>query len=159
MNSPSCSKSQNLPLPWSPCSGSGHLVPHLHYHNRPNWSSHSTTDIPFLFFFFLKKNFFLTFIHFWESETEHEWRRGRERGRHRIWSRLQALSHQHRAWCGAWTHKLRDHDLSRSQTLSRLSHPGAPTFPSSKPTTSSCNDLSASPRSSVFLLLCLQGLA
>ena len=31
--------------------------------------------------------------------------KGRERGRHRIWSRLQALSCQHRAWCGAWTHK------------------------------------------------------
>uniref|UniRef100_A0ABI7WL56 C2 domain-containing protein n=1 Tax=Felis catus TaxID=9685 RepID=A0ABI7WL56_FELCA len=30
-------------------------------------------------------------------ETEHEWGRGRERRRHRIGSRLQALSHQPRA--------------------------------------------------------------
>uniref|UniRef100_A0ABI7X6E2 Uncharacterized protein n=1 Tax=Felis catus TaxID=9685 RepID=A0ABI7X6E2_FELCA len=30
-----------------------------------------------------------------KMETEHEWRRGRERGRHRIRSRLQALSCQH----------------------------------------------------------------
>ena len=52
--------------------------------------------------------------------------RGRERGRHRIQSKLQALNCQHRAWHGAWTHELWDHDLSRSQTLNRLSHPGAP---------------------------------
>ena len=51
-----------------------------------------------------------------------------EGGRHRIWSRLQALSCQHRAPCGAWTHELRDHDLSRSRTLNRLSHPGAPSY-------------------------------
>ena len=50
-----------------------------------------------------------------------------ERGRHRIWSRLQALSCQHRAWCRAWTHKPRDHDLSRSWSLNQLSYPGAPT--------------------------------
>ena len=53
---------------------------------------------------------------------------GRERGRHRIWSRLQALSCQYRAWRRAWPHELWDHDLSRSQTLNRLSHPGAPIF-------------------------------
>ena len=47
----------------------------------------------------------------------------RERGRYRIQSRLQALSCQHRAWCGAWTHQPWDHDLSRSQTLTQLSHP------------------------------------
>ena len=51
---------------------------------------------------------------------------GRERGRHRIWSRLEALSCQHRAWHGARTHELWDHDLSRSQTPNLLSHPGAP---------------------------------
>ena len=66
------------------------------------------------------------FIHFWETETEHELGRSRGRGRHRIWSRLQALSRQHRAWHGAWTHELRDHDLSWSLMLNRLSHPGAP---------------------------------
>ena len=52
--------------------------------------------------------------------------KGRERGRHRIRSRLQALSCQHRARCGAQTHGPRDHDLSRSWTLNWLSHPGAP---------------------------------
>ena len=61
-----------------------------------------------------------------QRDTECEQGRGRERGRHRIWSRLQALSCQHRAWCGARTHKLRDHDLSWSQKLNWLSHPGAP---------------------------------
>ena len=68
------------------------------------------------------------FIYFWqrERETEHERARGRERGRHRIQSRLQALSCQHRAPHGARTHRPRDHDLSRSRTLNRLSHPGAP---------------------------------
>ena len=50
-------------------------------------------------------------------ETEHERGRGRERGRHRIGSRLQALSSQHRARRGAQTHELRDHDLSQSWTL------------------------------------------
>ena len=50
----------------------------------------------------------------------------RERGRQRVWNRLQVLSCQHRARRGAWTHEPRDHDLSRSRTLNRLSHPGAP---------------------------------
>ena len=53
---------------------------------------------------------------------------GSERGRHRIWNRLQALSCQHRARRGAQTHGPRDHDLSRSRPLNRLSHPGAPIF-------------------------------
>ena len=53
-------------------------------------------------------------------------RGGAERGRHRICSRLQALSSQHRAQCGAWTHELQDHDLSQSRTLNWLSHPGTP---------------------------------
>ena len=61
-----------------------------------------------------------------EGETECKWRRGRERGRHRICSRLQALSCQHRAWHGARTHEPQDHALSWSRTLNRLSHPGAP---------------------------------
>ena len=58
--------------------------------------------------------------------TEHECGRGRERGRHRIWSRFQALSCQHRAQHGARTHGLWDHDLSQSWMLNRLSYPGAP---------------------------------
>ena len=65
-----------------------------------------------MFFFF----FFSTFIYFWERgrqrETEHDCGRSRERGRHRIQNRLQALSHQPRAWCGARTHGLRDRDLA-----------------------------------------------
>ena len=76
----------------------------------------------FIYLFF---NFFLTLFIF-ETERYRAWTgRSRERGRHRIWSRLQALSCQHRAWCGAWTQELRDHDLSWSQTLNWLSHPGA----------------------------------
>ena len=39
---------------------------------------------------------------------------------------FQAPSCQQRAWCGAGTHKQWDHDLSRNQMLSQLSHPGAP---------------------------------
>ena len=51
---------------------------------------------------------------------------GSERGRHRIWNRLQALSCQHRARRGSRTHGPPDHDLSRSRLLNWLSHPGAP---------------------------------
>ena len=51
---------------------------------------------------------------------------GSERGRHRIWNRLQALSCQHRARRGARTHRPRDHDLRWSRPLNRLRHPGAP---------------------------------
>ena len=61
-------------------------------------------------------------------ETETVWvgEGQRERGRDRIWSRLQALSRQHRARCGTQTHELWDHDLSRSWMLNQLSHPGTP---------------------------------
>ena len=69
--------------------------------------------------------FFNVYLFLRQRETEHEQGRGRGEG-DRIWNRLQALSCQHRARCGAWTHKLWDHDLSLSQTLNRLSHPGAP---------------------------------
>ena len=41
-------------------------------------------------------------------------------------NRLQALSCQHRARCGARTREPRDHDLSQSRTLNWLSHPDAP---------------------------------
>uniref|UniRef100_A0ABI7YQP8 CARD domain-containing protein n=1 Tax=Felis catus TaxID=9685 RepID=A0ABI7YQP8_FELCA len=43
--------------------------------------------------------------HLKERETEHERGKGRERGRHRIGNRLQALSHQPRARRGARTHR------------------------------------------------------
>ena len=68
------------------------------------------------------------FIYFWDRERQSMNGRGSERGRHRIWNRLQALSCQHRARRGSRTHGPRDHDLSRSQTPNRLSHPGAPLF-------------------------------
>ena len=52
-----------------------------------------------------------------ERETECEWGRSRERGRHRIQSRLEALSCQHRAWRRTHTHELWDRDLSQSRTI------------------------------------------
>ena len=58
-----------------------------------------------------------------ERETKCESWRSRERGRHRIRSRLQAPSCQHRARCGARTHKPWDHDLSWSRMLNWLSPP------------------------------------
>ena len=76
-----------------------------------------------LFFFF---NFFNVYLFFWDRERQSMSGGGSERGRHRIWNRLQALSCQHRARLGAWTHGPRDRDLSRSRPLNRLSHPGAP---------------------------------
>ena len=63
-----------------------------------------------------------------ERETEREQGRVRDRGRHRIWSGLQALSCQHRARRGARTHEPRDYALSRSGMPNRLSHPDAPDF-------------------------------
>ena len=68
--------------------------------------------------------FFILFYLFLR-ETKYELGRCRERGRHRIRSRLQALSCQHRAWRRARTHGLWDHDLNRSQSPNQLSHPGA----------------------------------
>ena len=68
------------------------------------------------------------FIYF-ERERARAGEGQRERGSHRIGSRLQALSCQHRARLGARTHELWDHDLSWSWTLTWLSHPGAPIAP------------------------------
>ena len=67
-------------------------------------------------------------IYFWERERERQSMSmgGAKRGRHRIRSRLQALSCQHRARRGARTHRPQNHDLSQSQPLNQLSHPGAP---------------------------------
>ena len=50
-------------------------------------------------------HFFLMLIYlFWERQSARVgW--GRERDRHRIWSRLQALNCQPKARCGAWTHR------------------------------------------------------
>ena len=42
---------------------------------------------------FSLKKFFLMFIYFWQTERDRAWvEEGRERGRHRIWSRLRAVS-------------------------------------------------------------------
>ena len=54
--------------------------------------------------FFLKKNFLMFIL----RETHTECKQGeaeRERRTHRIWSRLQTLSHQHRVQCEAWIHE------------------------------------------------------
>ena len=75
----------------------------------------------FIYFYFFNVYLFLR-----QRETEHEQGRVRERGIHRIWNRLQSLSHQPRARRGARTHRPRDRDLSWSWMLNRLSHPGAP---------------------------------
>ena len=61
-----------------------------------------------------------------ETKTEHEWGKGRERGRYRIRSRLQVPSCQHRAGHKAQAQEPRDYDLGRSQMLNQLSHPGTP---------------------------------
>ena len=55
---------------------------------------------------------FVNFFFFGQRETEHEWGRGRERGRHRIGNTLQAPSHQPRARRGARIHGPRDRDLA-----------------------------------------------
>ena len=75
---------------------------------------------------FLKKKFFLMFTYFWDRERQGMNGGGSERGRHRIWNRLRALSCQHRARRGARTRKPWDHDPSWSRTLYPLSHPGVP---------------------------------
>ena len=82
-----------------------------HYHSHP----------------FIRQLFFFN-LYFWEREREREREKTGEgqTGRHRIWSGLQALSCQHKAWCGARTPGPQDHDLSRSWMLNRLSHSGTP---------------------------------
>lgn len=72
-----------------------------------------------------KSGFFFFFIFNFGSERHELGRSSRERGRQRmIWIRLHA--HSREPWCGARTHEPWDHDLSWSETLSWLSHPGAP---------------------------------
>ena len=71
----------------------------------------------------------LMFVYFWDRVRAPVGEgREREGGRHRIWSRLQALSCQRRAQRGVQTHELWDHDLSRSQTPNRLNHPATLDF-------------------------------
>ena len=69
-----------------------------------------------LFSNFLKNSFW---IYFWERAQAGE--EQKERG-------TEDLKHAPRCWqqwsqCGAWTHKLWDHDLSQSWTFNWLSHP------------------------------------
>ena len=94
----------------------------FHQRQQPLW----LLLIVFKLFFF----FFNVYLFLREGERQSasrgEAERERERGRHRIRSRLRAPSCQHRARRGARTHRPRDHDPSRSRTLNRLSHPGAP---------------------------------
>ena len=108
------------------------------------WSLHV---ICFLHSALAIQNLFKIFfnVYFWERERQSASRGGAEREGETVWSKLQALSCQHRAQHGAWTHKLWDHELSGSQEPNRLSHPGAPLtvqnliqppFPSLNPTTS-----------------------
>ena len=82
------------------------------------------TDISQSWCKLLKKFFFNVYLFL--SERHRAWARERQRGRHRIGSRLQALSCQHRAWHGAQTCEPWDHDLSQSWRLNHLSHLGAP---------------------------------
>ena len=65
--------------------------------------------ISFFFFFLI----FLTFIYLWDRERQSMNGGGSERERHRIGNRLQALSHQPRAWPGARTPRPRDRDLAK----------------------------------------------
>ena len=71
-------------------------------------------------------NFFNVFLKFISERERQGQGAERERGRHRIQSRLQALSCQPRVRRGAETHEPWDHDLSPSWPLNWLSHPGAP---------------------------------
>ena len=78
-------------------------------------SSWNLVPLWYSFFFFLI--FFFNVLFLGQRETEHERGRGRERGRHRIGNRLQALSHQPRAQCGARTQGPRDRDLAEVRRL------------------------------------------
>ena len=82
------------------------------------WGTKDKKEIVFFFFKFFNVYLFL-------RERQITSGRGTERWRHRIWSGLQILRCQHRAWCRARTHEPGDHDLSRSRTFNQLSHTGA----------------------------------
>ena len=86
------------------------------------------TKIVIHFILLFKKIFFNVYSFLRDRKTKHEQGKGRERRRHRIWSRFQTPSCQYRARRGARIHELWDHDLSWSRMLKRLSHPGVPCF-------------------------------
>ena len=108
-------------LLWIPCLPLSPPLPRSHSvcDSLSKINKHLST----LLFFFL---FFFLFLG--QRETEHERGRDRERGRHRIGSRLQAPSHQPRAWRAAGTHGPRDRDLAEVGRFNRLRHPGAPVW-------------------------------
>ena len=68
----------------------------------------------------LLKIFLIVLFSFWERDSMSSG--GAERGRHRIRSKLQDPSSQHRPWHGARIHEPRDYDLSRNRMLNQLSH-------------------------------------
>ena len=93
---------------------------------------HSSSLVLFyIFYFFVEAltefihSFFLMFI--FEGERDRTWQ-GERKGERETQNMKQVpgskLSAKSRY--GAWTHKTRDHDLSWSQMLNQLSHPGAP---------------------------------
>ena len=74
-------------------------------------------------------NILKKYLFSFETEREIAWVGEGRRGRHRIWSRFQALSCRHRAQHGAQTHRLQDHDphvmrAHPSHMLKQLSNPG-----------------------------------
>ena len=100
----------------------------VHIAGRLMWI---TEQIPFictmgyiLFLTLVSTSFF--YCLFLREERAWAGERQRERGTEDL---RQAPPWQQRAWWGAWTHKLWHHDLSQSQVLNWLSHPGAPPLP------------------------------
>ena len=68
-------------------------------------------------------------VYFWERQTDRQTDTKPEQGSGRKRERKNprhAPHCQHRARCEALTHKLWDHDMSRSQMPNQPSHPGAP---------------------------------
>ena len=71
------------------------------------------------------KFFFNIYLFLIEKEWDRVWVEwGRERDGDTESEAGLRLSCQHRAWCRAWTHTPWDHDLSPSQKLHWLHHPG-----------------------------------
>ena len=91
-----------------------------------DWATQAPLQISLFFFF----NVFYLFLG--QRETEHERGRGSERGRHRIGNRLQAPSHQPRAWRGARTHGPRGRDLAEVGRLTDCATQAPPKFPFNK---------------------------
>ena len=69
---------------------------------------------------FSNDSFFNVYFFLRDRDRDRPWAGERQKGRHRIWNRLQALSCHHRAQRGARTHGPR-YDLSQSQMLSSYS--------------------------------------